>query len=109
MTGMKRFTLAALVTGFAFFGLVPGAETPILQEVVATKEAEARIGRPLTPLSYAGVARRTSRRVARRTSVRLNALPGGCIYGPYYGANYWNCGGAYYQQQGNVYIQVVFD
>ena len=26
-------------------------------------EAEARIGRPLTPVSYAGVARRTTRRV----------------------------------------------
>lgn len=28
--------------------------------------AEARIGRPATPLSYAGVARRTTRRVTRR-------------------------------------------
>ncbi len=109
MIGIKRITLAVLVSGVAFFGLLPGADTPLLQEVAATKEAEARVGRPLTPLSYAGVARRTSRRVARRTTVRLNALPGGCIYGPYYGASYWNCGGAYYEQQGNVYIQVVFD
>jgi hypothetical protein len=29
-------------------------------------EADARIGRPLTPLSYAGVARRTTRRAVRR-------------------------------------------
>jgi hypothetical protein len=29
-------------------------------------EANAIIGRPITPLSYAGVARRTSRRVVRR-------------------------------------------
>jgi hypothetical protein len=28
--------------------------------------AEARVGRPLTPVSVAGVARRTSRRVSRR-------------------------------------------
>jgi hypothetical protein len=28
----------------------------------AFSEAEARIGRPLTPMSYAGVARRTTRR-----------------------------------------------
>jgi hypothetical protein len=28
--------------------------------------AQARIGRPLTPMSYAGVARRTTRRVYRR-------------------------------------------
>ena len=28
--------------------------------------AQARIGRPLTPMSYAGVARRTTRRAVRR-------------------------------------------
>jgi hypothetical protein len=31
------------------------------------KDAQARVGRPLTPLSYAGAARRTTRRVVRRT------------------------------------------
>jgi hypothetical protein len=36
-------------------------------------EANARIGRPLTPLSYAGVARRTTRRVVRRNTY------GGCV------------------------------
>ena len=30
-------------------------------------EAEARIGRPATPMSYAGVARRTTRRTVRRS------------------------------------------
>jgi hypothetical protein len=29
-----------------------------------TSRAEARVGRPLTPVSYAGVARRTTRRTA---------------------------------------------
>lgn len=32
--------------------------------------ARAVVGRPLTPVSYAGVARRTSRRTARRTATR---------------------------------------
>ena len=32
--------------------------------------AQAVVGRPLTPVSYAGVARRTSRRTARRVSGR---------------------------------------
>jgi hypothetical protein len=32
--------------------------------VLAANEASAVIGRPLTPLSYAGVARRTVRRAA---------------------------------------------
>jgi hypothetical protein len=47
--------------------------------------ARAVVGRPLTPLSYAGVARRTSRRTARRTMAAgayppgaVTALPGGC-------------------------------
>lgn len=31
--------------------------------------AQARIGRPLTPLSYAGVARRTTRRVVAASAV----------------------------------------
>lgn len=33
-------------------------------------EAHAVVGRPLTPVSYAGVARRTSRRTARRVARR---------------------------------------
>jgi hypothetical protein len=38
-------------------------------------EATARIGRPLTPLSYAGVARRTTRR-----AVAVGAAVGGACY-----------------------------
>ncbi len=45
-------------------------------------EAHAVVGRPLTPMSYAGVARRTSRRTTRRAvAVCAAAAP----YGPYYG------------------------
>ena len=40
-----------------------------------TKEAQARIGRPLTPVSVAGAACRTTRRVIRRTSVYVAVLP----------------------------------
>jgi hypothetical protein len=61
--------------GFAKIGLrcavalVAGAGCLILNEQAILHQggslvtsAEARIGRPLTPLSYAGVARRTTRR-----------------------------------------------
>jgi hypothetical protein len=41
-------------------------------------EANARIGRPLTPLSYAGVARRTTRRVVRRNTVGVG-VGVGCV------------------------------
>jgi hypothetical protein len=41
-------------------------------------EAEARIGRPLTPMSYAGVARRTTRRAV---AVGAGAVAAGAYYG----------------------------
>jgi hypothetical protein len=72
-------------------------------------DAEARVGRPLTPVSAAGVARRTTRRVIRRTAYSVAVLPAGCVYGPYYGYNAYRCGSLYYQKSGNVYIQVTFD
>ncbi|ARM14052.1 MULTISPECIES: hypothetical protein [Rhizobium] len=69
--------------------------------------AEAVIGRPLTPLSYAGVARRTTRRVVTRTTTTIAVLPEGCRYGPYFGGYYYRCGGYYYAKSGNVYVQVI--
>lgn len=100
-----------LLLGLAFAPAeltVNGADLATLRvEPVAIAVAE--IGRPLTPLSYAGAARRTSRRVARRTAVRVSALPAGCVYGRYYGAYYYRCGGAYYQRSGGVYVKVVID
>ena len=69
--------------------------------------AEAVIGRPLTPLSYAGVARRTTRRVVTRTTTTIAVLPAGCRYGPYFGGYYYRCGAYYYAKSGNVYVQVI--
>ena len=43
-------------------------------------EAQARVGRPLTPMSYAGVARRTTRR-----AVAVGAAAG--TAGAYYGSS----------------------
>lgn len=49
----------------------------------AFSEAEARIGRPLTPMSYAGVARRTTRR-----AVAAGAAVGAVgAAGAYYGSS----------------------
>jgi hypothetical protein len=44
-------------------------------------QAEARIGRPLTPMSYAGVARRTTRRAV---AVGAGAAAVGVAAGAYY-------------------------
>jgi len=98
-------------------------------------EANAIIGRPITPVSYAGVARRTSRRVVRRNVAYSSAavgttytttpapaqpasppigtvvtqLPQGCVSSPRNGIEYFNCGGVYYRPvvQGNNLVYMV--
>jgi hypothetical protein len=89
--------------------------------------AHAIIGRPLTPISYAGAARRTVRRrgrayaygygyaagVATATAVAaatrpvvpvvvpvgtiVTVLPAGCASAPIGGVNYFACGGVFYR------------
>ncbi len=63
-----------------------------LDVTLAIPTAEARIGRPATPLSVAGVARRTTRRSIARATY-YHSLPAGC----YWRAPYHYCGGIYYQ------------
>jgi hypothetical protein len=46
----------------------------LLALVVGGGDALAVVGRPLTPISYAGVARRTSRRTARRNAYYYNYI-----------------------------------
>ena len=62
-------------------------------------DAFAVVGRPLTPVSYAGVARRTTRRTVHRTAAvastpYVTTLPAGCA--EVHGASYYNCGNARY-------------
>ena len=71
--------------------------------------AEARVGRPMTPNSVAGVARRTTRRSVRRTSRYINTLPRGCSTVVVSGSSLYSCGGTYYQTDGNRYVVVVVD
>src|SRR5918995_2466015 len=56
----KRISTAILATAAAVCAF-SASDGPINQPGFVTR-AEARIGRPLTPMSYAGVARRTTRR-----------------------------------------------
>ncbi len=72
-------------------------------------KAEARVGRPLTPGSVAGVARRTTRRVVRRSTIYVAALPAGCVVTNINGIKYWRCGGTYYQATGGRYVVVYVD
>jgi hypothetical protein len=65
--------------------------------------AEARVGRPATPGSVAGVARRTTRRMVRRTAIYVSTLPAGCQTVVVEGTTLQQCGGTYYQASGSQY------
>jgi hypothetical protein len=71
--------------------------------------AEARVGRPATPGSVAGVARRTTRRMVRRTSVYVATLPAGCQTVNVEGTTLQQCGSTYYQASGSQYEVVVVE
>lgn len=108
MTRLKKLAGVSLAAVIGMAGLELGAELGI-PGVRMIDDAQARVGRPATPVSVAGVSRRTTRRVVRRTAYTVAALPAGCVYGNYYGGMYYNCAGVYYEPSGNVYVQVVFE
>ena len=64
MTKLKRFGGCALFAFVALCGLEFGEHVLMTGEYAVVAPAEALIGRPLTPMSVAGVARRTARRCA---------------------------------------------
>jgi hypothetical protein len=90
------FFTADLVTESFFDGIIP-----------FRSEAEARVGRPRTPLSVAGVARRTTRRTIRRTAAYVATLPRGCATVVIDGRTLYHCGGTYYQPYNNQYVVVI--
>jgi hypothetical protein len=72
-----RLSIATILGGAALFW---GGQLPLDGPSSLVSSAEARIGRPLTPMSYAGVARRTTRR-----AVAVGAA-GAVAAGAYYAA-----------------------
>ena len=79
------------------------------EQEILIKQAEARVGRPLTPGSVAGVARRTTRRIIRRTTTYVPALPPNCQVVVIEGTTLHKCGGTYYQPHNNQYVIVNVD
>jgi hypothetical protein len=100
--------------------------------VVIVSEAEAVVGAPLTPVSVAGVARRSTRRAVVATSAAttaqpapaapapapastlapgtvVSALPSGCVSTVVDGVNLFSCGTTFYQPmfQSNNLVYVV--
>jgi hypothetical protein len=72
----KPIVIAAAVVAFAG-GLFWNGETSTGNSLVSS--VEARVGRPATPMSYAGVARRTTRRAV---AVGAGAAAAGAYYAP---------------------------
>jgi hypothetical protein len=91
--------IALLAFDFSAFAPVPSL----------VNSAHAVIGAPLTPLSGAGVARRTTRRVIRRTTTFIATLPPACIRNSIAGVVVWRCGATYYQRYGGGYVVVHID
>jgi hypothetical protein len=67
-----RLSAATIVATAA---LLWNGQSPLNPNAALVSSAEARIGRPLTPMSYAGVARRTTRR-----AVAVGAVAAGAYY-----------------------------
>jgi hypothetical protein len=69
-TTLFRLSIATILGGAALFW---GGQLPLDRHSSLVSSAEARVGRPLTPMSYAGVARRTTRRVVAVGAVAAGA------------------------------------
>ena len=102
---MKRSTIGvvALGLGLALGGFPMGG---VFESLSLVGEAQAIVGRPLTPVSYAGVARRTTRRMIYRTTVYVAVLPPACTVVVIEGTPLHMCGGTYYQASGTQYVVV---
>jgi hypothetical protein len=63
MTHVARIVARlSIVTVAGFVGLFWNGDIQLSQQSALVSSADARVGRPATPVSYAGVARRTTRR-----------------------------------------------
>ena len=84
---MKKLSMLGIISGAALLTAVPFTLQWSQNNVtVSLDRAEARIGRPLTATSVAGVSRRVHRRTYRRAAVYAGAAgAGGYGLGSYYG------------------------
>ncbi len=103
-----RLSKGALLGALTVLTIV-GAVTDTGPLLLGSREAEAVIGRPLTPMSYAGVARRTTRRAAYAgayagahaapvysSTTVVSTLPTGCSQTSAGGTTVYQCHGANY-------------
>jgi hypothetical protein len=100
---MSRVKASFIASAALLCGLV--AEV-VVDGYFLVPEVQAVVGRPMTPISYAGVARRTTRRAIYATSVYRATLPAGCRTVIIEGTTLHQCGTTYYQATGSQYVVV---
>ncbi len=92
---MKRISSLAFAVAFGLGGLFMGDDAFRSDAPSLVTSAEAVIGRPATPMSYAGVARRTTRRAvaagAAMAPVYVAPRPGCVQVVDAYGRVYYRC------------------
>ena len=100
MSTHARIRKPAFLLAVAIAALLLVSDTGDRGELVlGGGDAHAVVGRPLTPVSYAGVARRTARRTTRRVAAAsapvgvIYSLPSGCIQS----GGYYTCGTVRYR------------
>ncbi len=82
MTRTNLRLLSIAVMAAAGLGVLFGSEHADLRAPASLiSQAQARIGRPLTPMSYAGVARRTTRRAYSGAAAAGAVAAGAAVYG----------------------------
>ncbi len=104
---MKKSTFGLMVLGVALV-VADMAPQGVLPGGALIKEANAIVGRPATPVSVAGVARRTTRRIVATTTY-VAVLPPSCTVVVIEGTSLHQCGTTYYQASGTQYVVVVVD
>jgi hypothetical protein len=96
----KRLLRLALATAAGFVVLFAAEDMSSTRSGLTTT-ADARIGRPLTPMSYAGVARRTTRRAYYGAAAGAAAVGAAAAGAAYYGSSCYQAVDAY----GRVYTR----
>lgn len=98
-TALLAFLIAIPATAFT-----GDADAPAPFGLFASKASAAVVVRRHG--TAAGVARRTTRRVIRRSTIYVSTLPAHCVKVSFNGIGYWHCGGQYYQHYNGRYVVV---
>ena len=109
---MRQSTLPAFILGCVIASTIFVTEV-MLEHGLFIGVAQARVGRPVTPVSYAGVARRTTRRVVAATptvvvptTTYVTVLPTSCTKVIIEDDTLYKCGDTHYQVSGDQYVIV---